>query len=98
MFPYLVLLRMGFTMPGAIASPAVRSYRTISTLPAAPQSGSTCVQARMPLLSGLWRMCLRTNANSATSAVYFLLHFPSPHGARLLAGIPLYGARTFLYA
>jgi hypothetical protein len=36
MFPYLVLLRMGFTMPDTIASAAVRSYRTISTLPAAP--------------------------------------------------------------
>jgi|GEM_PF-3761784 len=32
------------------------------------------------------------------SAVCFLLHFPSPHGARLLAGILLYGARTFLCA
>ena len=31
-------------------------------------------------------------------AVYFLLHFPSPHGARLLAGILLCGARTFLHA
>jgi len=33
-----------------------------------------------------------------TSAVCFLWHFPSPRGARPLAGIPLYGARTFLYA
>ena len=30
------------------------------------------------------------------SAVCFLLHFPSPRGARLLAGILLCGARTFL--
>ena len=30
-------------------------------------------------------------------AVYFLLHFPSPHDARPLAGILLYGARTFLH-
>ncbi len=29
-------------------------------------------------------------------AVYFLLHFPSPHGARVLPGILLYGVRTFL--
>ena len=36
MFPYLALLRMGFTLPDTIASAAVRSYRTISTLPAAP--------------------------------------------------------------
>ena len=33
-----------------------------------------------------------------TSAVCFLLHFPSPHGARSLTGILLYGARTFLSA
>jgi hypothetical protein len=31
------------------------------------------------------------------SAVYFLWHFPSPHGVRQLAGILLCGARTFLY-
>jgi len=31
-------------------------------------------------------------------AVYFLWHFPSPHGVRPLTGIPLYGARTFLPA
>jgi hypothetical protein len=28
----LVLLHMGFSLPGAIARPAVRSYRTISPL------------------------------------------------------------------
>ena len=32
------------------------------------------------------------------SAVCFLLHFPSPHGARSLTGILLCGARTFLPA
>lgn len=32
------------------------------------------------------------------SAVYSLLHFPSPHGARPLAGILLCEARTFLSA
>ncbi|GEM_PF-25987 len=32
------------------------------------------------------------------SAVYFLWHFPSPHGVRPLTGIPLCGARTFLSA
>src|SRR5512139_2871288 len=33
-----------------------------------------------------------------TWAVYFLWHFPSPHGVRSLTGILLCGARTFLYA
>ena len=32
------------------------------------------------------------------SAVYFLWHFPSPHGVRPLTGILLCGARTFLSA
>jgi len=33
MFPYLVLLRVGFTMPSNVTTDAVRSYRTISPLP-----------------------------------------------------------------
>jgi len=36
MFPYLVLLRVGFTMPQAVTRCAVRSYRTISPLPYLP--------------------------------------------------------------
>ncbi len=32
---YLVLLQVGFTMPLRVTTNAVRSYRTISTLPAA---------------------------------------------------------------
>jgi hypothetical protein len=32
--PYLALLRMGFTLPRRVATRAVRSYRTISPLPA----------------------------------------------------------------
>ena len=35
MFPYLVLLRVGFTMPPCVATDAVRSYRTLSPLPSA---------------------------------------------------------------
>jgi len=34
MSPYLVLLRVGFTMPQTVTRCAVRSYRTISPLPA----------------------------------------------------------------
>ena len=34
LLPYLVLLRAGFTVPRAVASRAVRSYRTFSPLPA----------------------------------------------------------------
>ena len=32
--PYLVLLRVGFTVPRSVATRAVRSYRTFSPLPA----------------------------------------------------------------
>jgi len=32
-FPYLVLLRVGFTVPSYVTTDAVRSYRTISPLP-----------------------------------------------------------------
>jgi len=37
--PYLVLLRVGFTMPRRVATRAVRSYRTISPLPRAEARG-----------------------------------------------------------
>ncbi len=37
LFPYLVLLRVGFTMPSNVTTDAVRSYRTISTLPFSPK-------------------------------------------------------------
>jgi len=39
-----------------------------------------------------------TLADNGPSAVYFLWHFPSPHGVRSLTGILLCGARTFLPA
>ena len=44
------------------------------------------------------RFTLTCPACARTSAVCFLLHFPSPHGARSLTGILLCGARTFLSA
>ena len=37
--PYLVLLRVGFTVPRRVATRAVRSYRTISPLPRAEARG-----------------------------------------------------------
>ena len=58
----------GVCRAARVATGAVRSYRTISPLP----------------------------APGGASAVYFLWHFPSPRGARPLAGILLFGARTFL--
>jgi len=39
-FPYLVLLRVGFTVPSHVTTDAVRSYRTISPLPALQQKSA----------------------------------------------------------
>jgi len=54
-----------------VTADAVRSYRTLSPLPA-------------------------TGTNPETSAVCFLLHFPSTHAAQALPGLLPCGARTFL--
>ena len=61
---YLVLLRAGFTMPQAVASCAVRSYRTISPLPVSKLltiggifSAALSVDSRLPGVtwhSALW--------------------------------------------
>ena len=37
---YLVLLRVGFTLPLTVTSNAVRSYRTLSALPVLPKKPS----------------------------------------------------------
>ena len=39
LFPYLVLLQVGFTVPRNVATRAVRSYRTVSPLPAPKRLG-----------------------------------------------------------
>jgi len=67
-FSYLVLHRMGFSLPHLL--PVARCALTAPFQPY--------------LIS------------EEPSAVYFLLHFPSAHTAQRLAGILLYGARTFL--
>ncbi len=59
---YLVLLRVGFTMPRTVASRAVRSYRTLSPLPALTRLGgllsaALSVGSRLPGVtwhSALW--------------------------------------------
>ena len=40
--PYLVLLRMGFTVPRSVAGRAVRSYRTLSPLPGLAGRSTLC--------------------------------------------------------
>ena len=37
-FPYLVLFQAGFTKPSNVATDAVRSYRTLSPLPASTRA------------------------------------------------------------
>jgi len=48
------------------------------------------------LLPRLFTLTLRLDLSVSLRAVCFLWHFPSPRGARPLAGILSYGARTFL--
>ena len=76
-----------------VATGAVSSYLAISTLPVLPQSS----QWLSPLLF-LGDFASLAVGEVSTSAVYFLWHFPSPHGVRSLTGILLCGARTFLPA
>jgi len=74
-----------------VAISAVSSYLAISTLPVLPQSSQWLSPLRF-----LGDFAALAGGEVSTSAVYFLWHFPSPHGVRSLTGILLYGARTFL--
>ena len=85
--PLFGLAPDGVCRASPVTSPAVGSYSTISPLPdpyrraLAPRRGRCHLAAATP----------------GPSAVSFLLHFPSPRGARSLTGILLCGARTFLH-
>ena len=74
-----------------VATSAVSSYLAISPLP-------VCFQYLRGLSPPLFLGGFASLAvgEAGKSAVYFLWHFPSPHGVRPLAGILLCGARTFL--
>ena len=51
MLPYLVLLRMGFSVPSNVAADAVSSYLAVSPLPTPSGSSATpCGEASSPLL------------------------------------------------
>jgi len=65
LFLYLVLLQVGFTMPLNVATSAVRSYRTLSPLPANPKihvggllSAALSVGSRPPGVT--WHLALRS--------------------------------------
>ena len=70
--PYLVLLRVGFTLTPGFTAGAVRSYRTISPLPR--RQNSMLLRGR-PL----------PKSRGVAGAVYFLWHWPS---MRLEAHVP----------
>ena len=63
MFPYLVLLRTGFTLPSSVATDAVGSYPTFSPLPVTT-NGPSAVQLSVALSIGsrrpdvIWRPVL----------------------------------------
>src|SRR5262245_13322139 len=74
LFPYLVLLRAGFTVPPSVATDAVRSYRTLSPLPSSLARGlggllsvALSVDSRPPGVT--WRFALgaRTFLHDACS-------------------------------
>ena len=44
---YLVLLQVGFTLPSRVATDAVRSYHTLSPLPASRRSALCCTFRRL---------------------------------------------------
>jgi len=84
--PYLALLRMGFGVP--LLLPGARWALTRSPAWMAGRH-APCGNAHHFTLAWASRI-------ARPSAVCFLFHFPSPRGARPLAGILLCGARTFL--
>jgi len=85
--PYLVLLQVGFAVPPSVATGAVRSYRTLSPLPAT---------ARCSRHLGRTFVRPAPSQRAATSAVCFLLHFPWARAPQALPGTSPCGARTFL--
>ena len=83
--PYLALLRMGFGVPFLL--PETRWALTRSRPKGLPPRTFSVARTISPL----------PEPADGSSAVCSLFHFPSPHGARPLAGILPCGARTFLY-
>lgn len=91
--PYLALPRMGFAVPSVLPRPRwaltrrdSRPARDFAHAP--PRTVSPLPDPSSP----------PRGDEARPSAVCSLLHFPSPHGARPLAGILPCGARTFLHA
>lgn len=98
--PYLVLLRMGFSVPSVLPRPRWALTRQ-SRDPHAPCGARTVSPSPDPSPSRYKSETLRPcgrKAGPRPSAVCSLCHFPSPRGVRQLAGILLCGARTFLCA
>lgn len=97
MLPYLALPRMGFAVP--LLLPETRWALTLQPLARSQHAlrHATISPLPVPPLPTKRRLCRRKAAKSErVIGGIFLLHFPSLHSARPLAGILLYGARTFL--
>ena len=82
--PYLVLLRVGFTLPPRFTAGAVRSYRTFSPLPPPVKAEAVCFLWHFP--SSIEVPTLRKKARR--------MGHPTP--SRTLSGTLLCGVRTFL--
>lgn len=93
LFPYLVLLRVGFTMPSNITTDAVRSYRTISTLPFSPKrilggifSAALSVGSRPPGVT--WHPALWSPDFPPYTDIYSIARLPGQLRMRVYAIIP----------
>ncbi len=78
--------------PGALRATSTPPYLALPRMGfTLPERVTTSAVGSYPTISTL------PDLLAEPSAVSFLLHFPSPHGARPLAGILPCGARTFLH-
>jgi len=87
------LPRRSSSLPGSSASHAIAPLFGL-----APDGVCRAVRVATSAVSSYLAVSPLPDLLAEPSAVCSLLHFPSPHGARPLAGILLCGARTFLHA
>ena len=77
--PYLALLRVGFTVPRRVATRAVRSYRTISPLPAPCGTSAVCFLWHFP-----WARAPQALPGTLPCGARTFLH--NPEGIQRLSG------------
>ena len=97
MLPYLVLLRMGFSVPSNVAADAVSSYLAVSPLPTPSGSSATpCGEASSPLLGFAAASGVKARAGGLLSVPLSVALGLATYSTQPLTGILPCGARTFL--